>query len=400
MRFVATVSKGLEEVCAGEIRALNLPVRSVRPGAVEFEGREEAGWKACLHLRSARRVLLPLAAFEAPDAEALYEAVGEIPWEERLTPRHTFAVEASVEKAPVSHSGFAALKVKDAAADRLRNRFGARPDVDRKNPDVLVLLRWRGSRAEVSLDLSGGALHKRGYRVRSVRAPLNETTAAGILLLLGYDGTAPFSDPFCGSGTFAVEAALVASGTAPGLLRGSPFGFERWPGFRPARWARIREEAASRVTRPACRIAASDLDPQAVAAARRNAEKAGMAPFLHFSVADARDWRPPGEGGLLVCNPPYGDHAGAGEDLPSLYRAFGDALKRRGAGWMAGILCGDPRLLKCVGLRPARRIPVWNGPLECRLHVYPLREGAFRRGPEDGPRDSSGGVAPPFPGSS
>jgi putative N6-adenine-specific DNA methylase len=381
MRLIATVARGLEEAAAGEIRALGLPVLSVRPGAVEFPGREEEGWRACLHLRSARRVLLPLAAFKASSAEALYEGAREIPWEERLTPHHTFAVEASVEGAPVSHSGFAALKVKDAAADRLRERFGARPDVDRKDPDVKILARWRGSRVEISLDLSGGPLHKRGYRVRSVTAPLNETTAAGILLLLGYDGTVPFSDPFCGSGTFAVEAALLASGTAPGLLRDRPFGFERWPGFRPARWARIREEAAARVTRPACRIAASDRDPEAVAAARRNAEKAGMASFIAFSAADVRQWRPPGEGGILACNPPYGDHAGAGEDLPALYRDLGDVLKRRGAGWTAAILCGDPALLKCVGLRTSRRVPLWNGPLECRLHVYRLVEGTFRSRP-------------------
>lgn len=382
MRFLATAAKGLEAVTAEEVRALGLRVLAVEPGAVAFTGREEDGWRACLSLRTARRILLPLGAFEAPTAEALYEGALALPWEERLDLSRTFAVEASVRDAPASHSGFAALKVKDAVADRLRRRLGGRPDVDRKDPDVSIRLKWHGVRAELSLDLSGGPLHKRGYRQKSVRAPLNETTAAGILLLLGYDGTSPFSDPFCGSGTFAVEAALVATRTPPGLLRDRPFGFERWPGFRPHRFARLKEEAASRVTRPAFRITASDRDASAVEAARLNARRAGMEPWVSLAVADARAWTAPGEGGILAANPPYGDHAGAGEDLASLYRDFGNALKRRGAGWTAGILCGDSALLKCIGLRPSRKIPLWNGPLECRLAVFRLVEGAFRTRPE------------------
>ncbi|MGC8764181.1 MAG: THUMP domain-containing class I SAM-dependent RNA methyltransferase [Acidobacteriota bacterium] len=381
MRFVATVAPGLEATAAEEIRALGLRVLAAGGGAVAFQGREEDGQRACLFLRSARRVLLPVAEYEADGPEALYEGALAVAWEDHLDLSRTFAVEASVQDAPTGHSGFAALKVKDAVADRLRRRLGGRPDVDRRDPDLRILVRWRGSRVELSLDLSGGPLHKRGYRLHSVQAPLNETTAAGILLLLGYDGTVPFSDPFCGSGTFAVEAALIATGTAPGLLRDRPFGFERWPAFRPGRFARLKEEAARRVTRPACRIAASDRDGAAVEAARRNARRAGMEEWIAFATADAREWVPPGKDGILATNPPYGDHAGAGEDLPSLYRSFGDALKRRGAGWTAGILCGNPALLKSVGLRPSRRIPLWNGPQECRLAVYRLVEGTFRGRP-------------------
>lgn len=377
MKFLATVSKGMEEVTAAELRDLGLPVLEISPGLVSFKGKPEDAWKACLWLRSARRVLLPLGTFEAPDAEALYEGALARPWEDYLNPGLTFAVEASVRDSAFNHSGFVALKVKDAIADALRQRRGARPNVDRNDPDVRVVVHVGRETCSISLDCSGGPLHKRGYRVRPVAAALNETLAAGILLLGGYDGSVPFADPFCGSGTLCIEAALIATRTAPGLLRGAPFGFERWPGFDAKIWKGLFREAEAQLREAPAPILGSDADGAAVAAASANAERAGMDHRIRFKRRDAREFSPPkGPGGLIATNPPYGDHVGEGEDLPGLYLAFGDALKNRCAGWRAFILTGTPALAKSIGLRPKRRVALFNGPMPVKLLEFEMYEGS------------------------
>ena len=380
MRFLATASKGLEEVCAGELSALGLSVLDRTPGAVAFKGRLDDAWRACLWLRTGRRVLRPLGTFEARDADALYEGAKAIRWEEFLTTRTTFAVTAKVSDSRFRHSGFVGLKVKDAVADAMRERKGTRPDVDRENPDAQLLVRVSGRTCDVSLDLSGGPLHKRGYRTKSVAAPLNETLAAGMLLLMGYDGSVPFADPFCGSGTLLIEAAMIATGMAPGLLRRGPFGFERCGGFVPRAWERLLEEARDARREPRASLLGSDADPAAVDAARANAEAAGLNRWVKVARRDARQFAPTGAPGLLLCNPPYGEHSGAGEDLSGLYKEFGDALKRACAGWTAGILTGSPDLAKCVGLHPKRKIALFNGPMPVKLHVYELYEGTKKRG--------------------
>ncbi len=379
MRYLATVAKGLEAVVSDELAALGLGPGPPRTGIVPFEGGWEAGYRACLHLRAARRVLMELGRFEASGADALYAGARALRWPDHLGRKTTFAVEASVRDHPsLTHSGYAALKVKDAVADALRAVFGIRPDVDRENPDVRIVLHLHGTAATVALDLSG-PLHKRGYRVKTVPAPLNETLAAGILLLAGYEGTAPMADPFCGSGTLCIEAALIASRTAPGLVRKARFGFERWPDFRDRTFGRLVDEARTAVRPTPYPILGSDVDGRALIAARDNAAAAGMSERIRFERRDAREFIPPGPACLVLSNPPYGDHAGAGEDLPALYRGFGDALKKNAGGATAYLLCGNPALAKCVGLRPARRIPLWNGPMECRLLEYRMVEGEYRR---------------------
>lgn len=386
MDFLVTASKGLEGVVCGELESLGLRASTMFAGMVAFSGRPEDAWRACLWLRAGRRVLQPLGEFEASSATSLYEGVLDLPWEEFLTLKSTFAVEASVRDSAFNHSGFVALKVKDAIADRMRQHLGARPDVDRSDPDVGIFVHIAGTRASVSLDVSGGPLHKRGYRTKSVSAPLNETLAAGILLLGGYDGSVPFVDPFCGSGTLLIEAALIAGKTAPGLLRSAqlPFGFQRWPGFNAKAWKDLAEEAELARCRPARSITGSDVDPAAVRAADANAEMACVGRWVKTRRADAREFAPPkGEPGLIATNPPYGDHAGAGDDLPALYRAFGDALKHRCAGWRALLLTAEPALTKCIGLRPQRRIPLFNGPTPCKLVEFKMYEGS-RKG--TGPR--------------
>lgn len=376
MEFTVLVAKGLEEVLVAELRGLGIAPKTVAPGSVRFLGNLSAGYRAVAHLRSARRVLVAACAFEAHNPQSLYEGVKEFPWEEWLSPQTTFAVEASVRDSFTGHSGFLALKTKDAIADRCREWKGSRPDVDRRDPAVRVFVHLAGTRAEVGLDL-GGALHKRGYRVKPSPGALNETLAAGILLLMGYDGTVPFADPFCGSGTFAAEASFIAQNLAPALIAGTRrFPLERWPSFDAFAWKEILKEAQDSRRNPPAGIWCSDRDPKAVTATNINLEWAGLSTWVKCTQRDACDFVPKAEGGLMVSNPPYGDHCAPGEDLGPLYKGFGDMLKQRCAGWTAALLVGEPSLGKQVGLRPSRRIPVFNGPLEARLLVYTLYAGS------------------------
>ncbi len=375
MRYIVTVSKGLEDVVSHELKAMGLAVLDVSPGIVAFKGKKEDAWRANLWLRAGRRVLLPIGSFMAGSAETLYEGARNLPWPDVLSLDRTFAVEATVKDSPFNHSGFVALKVKDAVADAFRKRSGRRPDVDRRDPDVGIVVHVAGRTCTVSLDLSGGPLHKRGYRVKSVSAPLNETLAAGMLLTAGFDGRRPFADPFCGSGTILIEAALIASRTAPGLLRTGPFGFQRWPDFDEKVWTKIRSEAEKSVVRPAFPLYGSDRSKGAVKAAEVNAAQAVVDPWVRLECRDVRDFGPRGKHGLIVTNPPYGDHAGADEDLPALYGALGDVLKQRCGGWTACVLTGSTALGKCVGLHAKRRIRLFNGPMECRMLVYELYSG-------------------------
>ena len=311
MRFFATCAKGTEGALRRELVGLRL--RGVRgeQGGVGFDGELPAALSACLHSRVAMRVLLPLASFPAPDAAALYDGVRAVDWTAWLTARTTLAVEASVRDSALTHSMFAALKVKDAVVDALRDKLGARPDVDPKDPDVRIVLHLARDQADLSLDLAGEPLHRRGYRAGMTPAPLKETLAAAVLSLGGVAPDRPFIDPMCGSGTLAIEHALAARHMAPGL--GRPFGFQRWPSYRGAlqsTWDRLKEEAR-RAALPAAPapIVARDLSNKALDAARRNAAAAGVAADIRFERGDVRELAP--EAGLspgtLCTNPPYGE---------------------------------------------------------------------------------------------
>lgn len=374
-RFLITVSKALEEVAASEARAIDLDVREVSPGIVAFEGTLSDAMRANLHLRTARRVLLELARYRVSSGEDLYEGAWSVQWGPYLSLRGTFAVEASVRDAFTGHSGFVALKVKDAVADAFRERHGERPGVDRDDPDLGIVVHLRGTECTLCADTSGGPLHKRGYRKRSVAGALNETLAAGIVLLSGYTGEEPFCDPMCGSGTLLVEAALVASNTAPGLMRGGPFGFQRWPAFDKVVWEPMVEEALASVRSPTAPILGADADGVCVRASETNLEAAGMKGFVKVRRRPVAEFAPPPGPGVIATNPPYGDHVGAGEDLALLYRDLGDMLKRRAPLYRAFVLCGTPALGKQVGLRPSERRIVFNGPAECRLLRFEIYEG-------------------------
>jgi 23S rRNA G2445 N2-methylase RlmL len=389
MRFFATCAKGTEGALRRELSGLRLAgVRGDR-GGVSFEGELEAGMRACLHARSAMRVLQELARFPAPSAEALYQGVRTVPWQDWLTVRTTLAVEATIGSSAITHSGFAALKVKDAVVDTLRDALGARPDVDPKDPDVRIVLHLHRDQAVLSLDLAGDPLHRRGYRASTTEAPLKETLAAAILLLGGVDPKLPFVDPMAGSGTLAIEHALRARRIAPGLNRA--FGFQRWPAYRggpQSTWDRMKAEArAAILPRAPAPIVARDGHPKAVEALRRNAQAAGVLADLEIAKADARSLEPVAAQGTLVSNPPYGERLGAGgrhgeEDAPGgavatkklagFYRGLAEMLARH-AGWTVVLLSGNPLLQRAIPLRPQVDHRLWNGPLEVHLLRYRIR---------------------------
>jgi 23S rRNA G2445 N2-methylase RlmL len=370
MRFFATCAKGTEGPLRREL--VELRIRSPRgdTGGVGFEGSFDDGMKACLWSRVAVRVLQEVAAFPAPNADALYRGARAVDWTGHLTPATTFAVSATVQdSANLRHSGFAALKVKDAVADVLRDRLGARPDVAPDDPDVALFLHLRGIEARLYLDLAGEPLHRRGYRVAMVEAPLKETLAAAVLAIGRVDPTLPFVDPMAGSGTLAIEHALAARRLAPGLSR--RFGFERWPDREGhlRRWEALKNQArASALPAAPAPIAARDVSPEAVAAARKNAEAAGVAGDLELGVADLTTLQ--ARTGTICFNPPYGERL-APASLEDLYQSISTTLRRQ-PGCAAVILSGNPQLEWAMGGKAAISHRLWNGPIETRLLRYEL----------------------------
>lgn len=371
-RYFATTSRGLEAVLAAEIAALGGEDPEAAPGGVSFAGDLELGYRANLWLRTAHRVLLHLASFPAPTPDALYEGTKAVPWPDLFPVERRIAVEATVRDSGITHSGFAAQKTKDAVADRFRERGGRRPDVDPASPDVRIHLRIVRDEATLSLDTSGESLNRRGYRADPSEASLRETLAAGIVMLSGWDARRPLVDPMCGAGTIPIEAALIAGGAAPGILRAS-FGFQRLSGYDRKLWEGLRAEARERAGRAeGARIEGSDASGEAIRGARRNAEAAGVADALRFRRGDIREFAPEPPPGVIVCNPPYGARMPGGQQVEALYRAMGEAFKKRCHGWTAYVLSGNPEVTRHIGLKASRRFPLMNGPIDCRLLKYEL----------------------------
>jgi len=365
-RYFAQVARGLEDLARDELQELG--ARSVEAGASGLHFRHDAAglYRVNYASRLVTRVLAPLAEFDCFSAGALYEATRAVPWEEILAPEKTFAVFAHVRDSRVTHSQFAALRVKDAIADRFRDRCGRRPDVDPEDPDAWIHLSLRSDRAQLSLDASGGSLHRRGYRQRTVAAPLQETLAAALVRLSGWQGERPLVDPMCGSGTILAEACLHYCRIASAFRR-ARFGFELLPDFDAAAWAGVRRELdAARRPLPPGLIRGSDIDRQAVAACRENLRQV---PGTRGLAVERKDFRElPGiEGATIVCNPPYGVRVGEAEQALALLKEFGDFLKQRCRGSTAYVLCNSAEMVRAVGLKPARRFVLFNGPLECRL---------------------------------
>lgn len=377
--LIATCTHGVEEVLVAELRALGAHTETPRRGAVPFSGTLETGYRAALWSRTASRVLLVLGQFQAWDADMFYECVRGIPWEDHLGSTATLAVDAVGQAPWLRNSHFAELRAKDAIVDRLRAATGERPSVQLDRPDIRVHIYLGPQGVIVSLDLAGDPLHRRNLDRTTGDAPLKENLAAAILMLAGWPAAAeegrPLLDPMCGSGTFLIEAAWMARDTAPGLRR-NHWGFLRWRGHDAPLWRRLLDEARAREAaggaRPV-RITGFDTSNPMLASVERNAETAGLRGLLELQRAPLGAAAPSGETpGLLITNPPYGHRLGDETELGPLYAELGDVLRRRFLGWTAWVLTGSPGLAKQIGLRPERRIPLWNGPLECRLLCFPI----------------------------
>lgn len=369
--FFATTGKGVEELLARELARLGMEGISQETGGVRFRGGMDACYRANLWLRTANRVLMPLVDFPCQNPQELYDGVREIGWERWLNPKLTLAVDCNLRDSAMTHSGFVALKTKDAVVDRLRDHFGSRPNVDTKDPDLRVNVHLVKNRCTVSLDTSGAPLDRRGYRLARTEAPLRETLAAALIELTGWDGSVPLVDPMCGSGTIPIEAALKAGRRAPGLSR--QFGFERWPTFDRPLWQQLVREAREQALSvlPAS-ISGFDRSVKAVTTARENSERAGVGGLIQLAQRELSEFTPPPGPGILIINPPYGERLGEEEALKPLYRQLGDAMKQRCTGYTAYLFTGSSELAKCVGLKASRRIVLFNGPLECRLLKYEL----------------------------
>jgi 23S rRNA G2445 N2-methylase RlmL len=369
LQFFATAAKGTEPALRDELRELHLlHVRADR-GGVHFEGELVDAARTCLWSRVAVRVLMQVASFDAPDADALYEGTRAVRWDAWMTPRSTVAVRATCRSSQLTHSQFVAQRTKDGIVDALRAEVGERPNVDRDDPDVLVATHLARDKATLYLDVGGSSLHERGWRKRSSEAPLRETLAAAVLRLSGWDRALPLVDPMCGAGTLAIEAAAWARRLAPGLSR-ERFGFERWADHGQAMrvgMRQLRGEARDAALREGPPVFASDIDPRAIEWTRENAELAGVT--LVTETRDVRGLTPLDPPGFVVTNPPYGERLDADRSLFSdMGRAF-----RAMRGHTVAILAGSPAIGRAMSREPEKWWILHNGPIECRLLVYSMR---------------------------
>ncbi|OQW42796.1 MAG: 23S rRNA (guanine(2445)-N(2))/(guanine(2069)-N(7))-methyltransferase [Proteobacteria bacterium SG_bin4] len=385
-QLFATTPKAMEDILAAEIRALGGLQVQPKMAGVLFQGDLALAYKACLWLRTASRVLLLLHSFEVKSQQDLYVGVQGVDWSEHLNADDSLAVSFSSKNNPaINNTHFGALKVKDAIVDQMRAKFGQRPNVDTEHPNIRVNVYLHNETAQLSLDLSGESLHRRGYRDINIAAPIKESLAAAILLRAGWPAIAAqggsLLDPMCGSGTLLVEGALIAADIAPGLQRGY-FGFLGWKQHDPQLWQTLLDDARKRREAGLGKlpvIAGFDHDRHTVNAALQHVENAGLQGKIHIEkrgIADAAaalSWPK----GLIVCNPPYGERLGDEEETAALYRQFGEVLKQRFSGWQAAIIIGDPELGFRLGIRSQKPVTLFNGALECKLLRLTIEESAF-----------------------
>jgi putative N6-adenine-specific DNA methylase len=367
-RYFATCGRGIETILVGELQQLGASDVSPGRGGVHFAGDRTLLYRANLWLRTAIRVLWPILDAPVSTPDELYEAVGTIDWSAWMTPAHTLAVDCNVRDSAITHSQYAARRVKDAICDQFLARVGKRPSVDPETPMLGFNLHIYKNQATLSLDSSGMSLHKRGYRPIQTRAPLNEALAAAIVLRTGWRGETPFVDPMCGSGTLCIEAAWLALRRPPGLTR-KRFGFMGWMDYDVALWTSFRDEArrSVRKTLPAV-VTGSDSRGDAVAFASNNARAAGIGHLLGFTKHDFKDLQLDNSSpGILVCNPPYGERLGEERELVKLYRHLGETFRARWAGWTLWVFTGNQRLAREIGLPSTEKVALFNGKIPCQL---------------------------------
>ncbi|AKQ47584.1 THUMP domain-containing protein [Rufibacter radiotolerans] len=374
--MTATTMAGLEEVLAQELTDLGAKYVKVGVRAVTFSGNQYLLYQANLWCRTAIRILKPFAQFKARDEKELYLKVREQDWSQFMGVNDTFAINAVVSRSTFEHSLYVSQLTKDAIVDQFRDATGQRPSIDVATPDIRINLHMHENIVSLALDSSGDSLHRRGYRQQTNVAPLNEVLAAGILLLSGWDKKTTLYDPMCGSGTFLTEAALLAHNIAPGMYR-RDYGFMRWPDYDANLYNRVYQDAlALEDTENDVKIYGSDIDPDFVEAAQNNLAFAEIDQYVQpLQVLDFAKATKPTEKGLLIMNPPYGERIGRDTDMDELYKLIGDTLKSNFQDWDACIFTGNLEAAKRIGLKPSRRIPLYNGPIESRLFKYELYSG-------------------------
>jgi putative N6-adenine-specific DNA methylase len=377
-QYFATCPRGLEALLTNEIRAAG--AKDIKPtdGGVAFAGELAVCYSVNLHSRIATRILMQVSQGRYATEDDLYQAAYKINWPNWFDVKHDFMVKVTGVKCPLKSLEFATLRIKDAVCDKFRQVVDSRPYIDTKTPAVRIHAYLTAENYQFYVDTSGDALYMRGNRKASIEAPLRENLAAGILQLSGWQVGQPLLDPMCGSGTFLLEAAMMALNIAPGLHR--DFGFEKLKNYESDAWKKIKNTALKSV-KPVSfqKLYGSDMDLRAVRVARQNLSEAGLLEAVQLTQVDITAVIPPADSGVLVANPPYGVRIGEDEELALLYPKMGEALKRKFAGWNTYFLTNDMRLPKLMRLTPSKRTPLFNGPLECRLFEIRMVAGSNRK---------------------
>jgi putative N6-adenine-specific DNA methylase len=377
-RFFAPCPRGLEDMLEGELRSLGVPGTTKTEGGVGFSASWSTMYWVNLNTHIASRVLWEVGKSPYKAERDVYHAAYALPWPEWFTPAQTIKVKVSARRCPLPSLDFLTLRIKDAVCDKFTATRQRRPSVDTERPDIKLDAFLDERTVTFYVDTSGEPLFKRGHRTDPVEAPLRENLAAGILRLAGCTASDVLLDPMCGSGTIPLEAALIARRIAPGISRN--FGFERLLVHDASRWDQLREAARARqVAQAPASIYASDRDPAMVRVAQRMFQGAGVAMDVRLKHSNILDLDAPADTGVMVINPPYGVRLSRPDELESFYPKLGDWLKQRFAGWRAYVLTGDARLAKLIGLTPSKRIPLFNGALECRLYEFVIVQGGARR---------------------
>lgn len=374
MKLIIKTMAGLEPVLADELAALG--AHNIEPvnRAVVCEGDQALLYRANLELRTALRVLIPIAEFEAHDEEELYRNIRQIDWSVHMDLDDTLAVDAVTNSRHFGHSKYTALKTKDAIVDQFRRRTGKRPNVDVHSPSLRINVHIWKDQCTVALDASGDSLHKRGYRMDAVAAPINEVLAAGLILLSGWQRDSNFIDPMCGSGTILIEAALYAYNIPP-LINRQHFGFMKWKDYDADLWELLVQEARQRINGFSHQLLGFDQNFKAVKACQQNAFAAHLEGKVEVGRQRFERLKPAAEEGLLIMNPPYDERMTKG-NINDFYKMIGDQLKQNFAGYEAWIISSNKEALKHIGLRPSRKMTVYNGALECKYQKYELYKGS------------------------
>ncbi|MEH0156765.1 THUMP domain-containing protein [Limibacter armeniacum] len=363
---------GLEDLLVEELKEIG--AKDIKKGnrVVTFKGNDEVLYRANLWLRTALKILKPIAKFKAKDEEELYSQIKRIGWSKYMDNDGTLAIDTTVRSDVFTHSKYVALKAKDAIVDQFRGRTGVRPSVDVENPDLRLHIHMMGIDCILSLDSSGESLHRRGYRKLQKEAPLNEILAAGLIKMAGWHGQSNFVDPMCGSGTLPIEAAMIAMNIAPGMKR--TFGFQKWKDYDVELWTRLLGEAFMKRKPFSHKIYASDISEDAIYVAEQNTRRAGVMDKVVYDESSIWNCKRPEGNGTMIINPPYGERIG--DNVEDLYEQVGDKLKKDFDGFDAWIISSNREALKHVGLRPAKKLTVFNGGMECRYQHYEMYKGS------------------------